>query len=89
MFFGNCFNSSVGQDDILNICNIPVPVKDLVIPTYKLPSMVACYRLEASLVFNLSQVKHVLLTATEQEHCTSPLLHYNVRSPVYSMTSSK
>ena len=35
-------------------------------------------------------MKYVLLTATEQDHCTSPLQHYcDVRSPVYSMTSSK
>ena len=35
-------------------------------------------------------MKYVPLTATEQEHCTSPLWHYwDDRCPVYSMTSSK
>ena len=35
-------------------------------------------------------MKYVLLTATEQECCTSPLWHYcDVRSLIYSMTSSK
>ena len=35
-------------------------------------------------------MKCVLLTTTEQEHCTSPLQHYcDVRSLIYSMTSSE
>ena len=35
-------------------------------------------------------MKYALLTFTEQEHCTSPLWHHcDVRSPLYSMTSSK
>ena len=70
---------------------MPVPVKDLVVPTDKLPSMVALYRLEtSSIAVNLAQMKYVLLTPTEQEHCTFPLQHYcDVKSPEYSMTSSK
>ena len=77
--------------EIFNIFHMPVPVKDPVVPTDKLPSMVAWYRLETSSIpGNLAQMKYVLLTATEQEHCTSPLWHYcDVRSPVYSMISSK
>ena len=62
---------------IFNIFNMPVPVKDPVIPTDKLPSMVARYRLETdSIAVNLAQMKFVLLTPTEQEHCTMPLQHY-------------
>ena len=39
---------------------------------------------------NLAQMKNVLLTTKEHEHCTFPLWHYcDVRSPVYYMTSSK
>ena len=35
-------------------------------------------------------MKYALLPPTEKEHCTSPVWHYcDVRSPVYSMTSSK
>ena len=35
-------------------------------------------------------MKYVNFTATEQDYCTYPLWHYcDVRSPVYSMTSSK
>ena len=35
-------------------------------------------------------MKYILLTHTDQEHCAFPLWHYcDVRSPVYSMTSSK
>ena len=35
-------------------------------------------------------MKYVLLTATEHEHCTSPLWHYwNVGSPVYPMISGR
>ena len=34
-------------------------------------------------------MKYVLLTPTAQEDCTLPLQHYcDVRSPIYSMTSS-
>ena len=53
--------------------------------------MVDPYRLgTSSVAVNLAQMKNVLLTPTEQEHCTSPLWHYcDVRSPIYSMTSSK
>ena len=53
--------------------------------------MAAWYRLETSLLTgNLAQMKYVLLTASEQEHCTTPLQHYcDVRNLVYSMTSSK
>ena len=55
---------------------MPVPVKEHVVPTDKLPSMVAWYRLQtSSIAVNLAQMKHVLLTATEQEHCT----------PIYSI----
>ena len=70
--------------------NMPVPVKDTVVLTDKVPSIVAWYRLGASsIAVNLAQIIHVLLTATDQEHCTPPLQHYcDVRSPVYSMTSS-
>ena len=52
--------------EFLNIFNMPVPVKDPVVPTDKLPSKVAWYRLETSSVaVNLAQMKYVLLTATE------------------------
>ena len=76
---------------IINIFNMPVPVKDPIVPTDKLPSMVACHRLEtSSIAVNLAQMKYVLLTPIQQEHCTSHLWHYcDVRSTVYSMTSSK
>ena len=48
---------------------MPVTVKDPFLPTYKLPSMVAWYRLEtSSIAVNLAQMKYVLLTATDQEH---------------------
>ena len=74
-----------------NIFNIPVPAKNPVVPADKLPSMVAWYGLETSpIAVNLAQIKYVPLTATEQELCASPLQHYcDVRSYVYSMTSSK
>ena len=77
--------------EIFNIFNMPVHVKDPVGPTDKLHSMVAWYRLEtSSIAVNLAQMKYVLLTATEQEHSTPLLWHYcDVRSPAYSMTSSK
>ena len=77
--------------DNFNIFNMPVPVKDSVVPTDKLPNMVAWNRLDTSSIpVNLAQMKYVLLIATKQEYCTSPLWHYcDVRSPVYSMTSSK
>ena len=56
---------------------MPDPVKDSVVPTEKLLSMVAWYRLKtSSIAVNLAQMKYFLLTATEQEHCTSPLQHY-------------
>ena len=52
---------------IFNIFNIPVPVKDPVVPTDKLPNMVAWYRLEtSSIALNFTQMKNVLLIATEQ-----------------------
>ena len=53
--------------------------------------MVAWYRLEASSIpINIAEMKYVLLTDREQEHCTSPLRHYcDVRSPVYPMALSK
>ena len=41
--------------------NMPVPVKDSVVPTDQLPSIVAWYRLETSSL------------SVEQEHFTSPL----------------
>ena len=68
-----------------------VPAKDTVVPTDMPPNMEAWYRLEtSSIAVNLAQMKYVLLTATEQKHCTSPLWHYcNVRSSVYSITSIK
>ena len=51
---------------IFNIFNMPVPLKDPVVPTDKLPSMVAWYSLETSLIAgNLAQMKYVLLTAAE------------------------
>ena len=70
---------------------MPLFVKNPVVPTDKLPSVVASYRLEtSSIAINLAQMKYVLLTATEQQDCTSPLWHYcDLRRPVYSMTSSK
>ena len=56
---------------------MPVPVKDLVVPTDKLPSTVAWYRLEASsIAVNLAQMKYVSLIATEQ----------NTVHPLYSIT---
>ena len=71
---------------IFNIFNMPVPVKDPVVPTDKLPSMVAWYRLQtSSIAVKLAEMKYVLLAATKQEHCTSPLWHCDARSPVYSM----
>ena len=68
---------------------MPDPVKDPVVLTDKLPSMVTWYRLEtSSIAVNLAQMKYVLLTATEQEHCVSPMQHYcDVRNTVYPMTS--
>ena len=53
--------------------------------------MVVWYRLEASsIAINIAEMKYVLLTDREQEHCTSPLRHYcDVRSPVYPMALSK
>ena len=49
---------------------MPVPVKDPVVQTDKLPIMVVWYRLEtSSIAVNLAKMKYVLLTATEQEHC--------------------
>ena len=69
---------------------MPVPVKEPFILTGKLPNILAWYRLETSSIpVNLAKMKYVLLTATEQEHCTSPSWYYcDVRSPEYSMTSS-
>ena len=77
--------------EIFKVFNMPVPVKDPVVPTDKFPNMVTWYRLVTSLIaVNLAQIKFVILKATEQEHFASPLWHYcDVRSPVYSMTSSK
>ena len=77
--------------EFFKIFTMLIPVKDPVVPTDKLPNIVAWYRLEtSSMAVNLAQMKYFLLTATEQEHCTSPLWHYcAVRCPVYSMTSSK
>ena len=64
---------NVNTFEILNIFNMPVPVAS----RNKLPSMVAWYRLEtSSIAVNLAQMKYILLTATEQEHCTFPLWHY-------------
>ena len=70
---------------------MPVPVKDPAVLKDKLPNMAAWYRLEtSSIAANLAQMKYVLLTATGQKHYTPTLWHYcNVRSSVYSMTSSK
>ena len=34
--------------EFFNIFNIPVPVKDPLVPTYKLTSMIVWYRLETS-----------------------------------------
>ena len=66
---------------------MPVPV----VSNDKFPSMVTWYRLEtSSIAVNFAQIKYVLLTHAEQEHCVSPLWHYcDVRSPAYSMTPSK
>ena len=66
-----------------------IPFKDPIVPTDKLPIMVTWYRLETSLIaVNLTQMKYVLLTATELEHCASPSVqNCDVRSPVYSMTT--
>ena len=77
--------------EIFNILNMPIPVKGPVVPTDRLLSMTAWYRLETpSIAVNLAQLKNVLLTAIELEHCTSPLWHYcDGRSPVYSMSSSE
>ena len=59
--------------EIWNIFHVQVPVKDPVVPTDKLTSMVAWYRLEiSSIAVNLAQMKYVFLTATEQNHCASP-----------------
>ena len=45
--------------EIFNIFNMPVPVKDPVVPTDKLLSMVAWCRLETfSIVVNLAQMKY-------------------------------
>ena len=76
--------------EIFKIFNVPVPAKDPVVPTDKLPNMIVWYRLQtSSIAVNLSQMKYVLLTATEQEHCTSLLQHCcDVRSPGHSMTST-
>ena len=67
--------------EIFNIFNMSVPVKDPAVPTGKL-NIVAWYRLEtSSITVNSAQMKNVLLTATEHEHCTSLLWHYcDVRS---------
>ena len=53
--------------------------------------MVAWYRLKtSSITVNLAQMKWVLLTATEEDHCTYSLQHYcDVRSAVYAMTCIK
>ena len=54
--------------------NMLFPVKDSLVPTDKMPNIVAWYRLEtSSIAVNLVQMKYVLLTATEKEHCTLPL----------------
>ena len=76
--------------EICNIFCMPVSVKDPVVAIDKLPNMVVWYRLEtSSIAINLAEMKNVLLTATDKEHCVSPLQHYcDVRSPVYSMTCS-
>ena len=86
-----CLFVSMNTFENFNIFNMPVPVKGPVVPTDKLLSMVGLYRLEmSSIAVNLAKMKYVLLTATEQEHCTSPLWHYSyVRSPVYPMNYSK
>ena len=80
---------NINTFEIFNIFNMPVTVQDPFVPTDKLPSIVAWYRLEtSSIAVNLAQMNYVLLTATE--HCTFPLWHYcDVRSPVYSISSSK
>ena len=77
---------NISTFELFNICNMPVPVKYLVLPTDKLPHMVAGYKSETSSnAVNLAQMKYVLLTPIEQEHFTSPLQHYfDVRSAVYS-----
>ena len=81
---------NINTFEIFNIFNLPVTVKDPFVPTDKLPNMVAWYRVEiSSIAIDLAQMKYVLLTAIEWEHCTSPLWHYcAVRSPVYSKNSS-
>ena len=70
--------------EIFSMFNMPVPVKDPVVAKDKLPSMVAWYRLKtSSIAVNLAQMKYVLLTTTEQEHCTSPLWHYHMSEAQY------
>ena len=70
---------------------MPGPFKDSLVPKDQSPNMVAWYRLEASsIAINTAEMKYVLLTDREQEHCASPLRHYcNIRSPVYPMALSK
>ena len=66
---------NINTFEIFNIFNMPVHVKDPLVLTDKLPSIVAWYRLETSLIaVYLAQMKYVHLTATEQEHCTSPFM---------------
>ena len=49
-----------------NIINMQIPVKDPIVLTDKLPSMVAWYRLKTSpIAVNPEQMKYVLLTATK------------------------
>ena len=70
--------------DIFNVFNMPVPVKNPIVPTDKLPSMVALYRFETtSVAVNLVQMKYVLLTTTEQGNCTSHLQYYCESEALY------
>ena len=70
---------------------MPVPLKDSLVPKDQSSNIIAWYRLEASsIAINIAEMKYVLLTDREQEHCTSPLRHYcDVRSPLYPMALSK
>ena len=81
---------NVNTFQIFKIFNMPAPVNDTTVPTDKLPNKVPWYKLEtSSIAINLTQIKYVLLTYTKQKHRKSPLWHHcDVRSPVYSMTSS-
>ena len=77
--------------EILDIFRMPVPLKNPKVPEDNLPNMVPWYYLEAnSITVNLDQMRYVLLSKKEQDHCSSQLnLYCDVQRLLYPITSRK